>query len=498
MRSLAGWLQRHADFTPDKPALHTDSGDLNYAQFAKRVRNTVSWIAASNLVAGDRVAWLGPNSADVLVMLFACAECELVLLPLNWRLADEELINILDDARAGVLVIDPAFKSRKEKLEAFGGLILDPSDLDSTSIFEQPLGRIVDDEAAVLLVYTSGTTGRPKGAVLSQEALQFNALNAIHMHDMTAHDRIFTVLPLFHVGGLNIQTLPGFYCGAEVRLESQFDPGSWLSVVAEDQPSLTVLVPATMQAVLNHPDWSDCDLSSLRSITTGSTDVPLALIQAFHDRNVPVIQIYGATETGPVAIYQKAEQAFDDVGAIGYAGIHTDVRLLNRNGEDCDVDVAGELLLRGKHVATGYWNRDSEQPEPFSSGWFASGDVARRDKDGRYWFVDRIKRVIISGSENIYPAELERILNGAPGIVEAAVVGQSDERWGEVPVVVAVREADTVSASLVLDFFADHLARFKHPKAVYFVTALPRNAMGKIENQRLCDWVNMKPRPAEP
>ena len=374
-------------------------------------------------------------------------------------------------------------------LRPFSGAIKSTSAITGDPATAGALGGEVSEDTPLLMVYTSGTTGTPKGAVLSQQAIEFNALNAVHMHDMCSRDTILTVLPTFHVGGLNIQTTPALYSGAEVILEAQFDPGRWLQLVATRKPTLSVLVPATMHAVMQHPDWSTTSLDSLRSISTGSTDVPPDLIEAFHTRNIPVIQIYGATETGPVAIYQRVNEAKTHVGSIGYPGLHTNVKLVDRDGSEILDQQPGEIWVQGKHVATGYWDVSVGKADAFDQGWFPSGDVARRDEDGRYWFVDRIKRIIISGGENIYPIELERILDASDLIEEASVVGKSHERWGAVPIVVAVARNPGVAEADVLALFDQHVARFKRPHGVLFVDALPRNALGKIEYGELSDWV---------
>jgi fatty-acyl-CoA synthase len=304
------------------------------------------------------------------------------------------------------------------------------------------------------------------------------------MHDMTVRDHILTVLPLFHVGGLNIQTTPALKVGATVTLHDRFDPGAFLAAVRADQPTLTVLVPATISAVLAHPRWPETDLSSLRAVTTGSMAVPIALIEAFHARGVPVIQIYGSTETAPVAVYQRIPEAFDSVGCMGRVGLHTEVRVVDAGGADVGPSVAGEVLVRGEHVAAGYWNDPASTAKAFADGWFRSGDIAEYDAEGRFWFKDRIKNVIVSGGENVYPAEVERVLHEMPGIRECQVIGRPDARWGMVPVAAVVADAG-LSREAVLAHFDGRLARFKHPRDVVFLDELPRNAMGKVRLDEL-------------
>ena len=324
--------------------------------------------------------------------------------------------------------------------------------------------------------------------MLSQRALETNAANAVHMHDMTVRDHILTVLPMFHVGGLNIQTTPALKVGATVTLHDRFDPGAFLAAVAGDRPTLTVLVPATISAVLAHPAWAEADLTSLRAVTTGSMAVPTDLIEAIHARGVPVIQIYGSTETGPVAVYQRIHEAYDSVGCMGRAGLHTHVRVVDAKGADAGPGVPGEVLVRGEHVAGGYWDDPEGTAKAFAGGWFRSGDIAEVDAEGRFWFKDRIKNVIISGGENIYPAEVERVLRELPGIRECQVIGRPDARWGMVPVAAVVADAG-VSREAVLGHFDGRLARFKHPRDVVFLAELPRNAMGKVRLDELARLV---------
>ena len=494
MLAFADWLTAHATRTPEQIALIFDDRVYTYEALAARSAQLAAWLQHERgLAPGARLAWLGFNTPDLIALLFACARIGVVLVPLNWRLSDQELASIVADAGVALAVIDNSCADRALALaavpqvmarspDAANPLPADHAEYRAATSFAAP-------ERGVLLVYTSGTTGVAKGVLLSQAALCCNASNAQHMHDMTSADRVLTVLPMFHVGGLNIQTLPALACGASVILEARFDATRTLELIASARPSLTVQVPSTLGALLAHHAWATTDLSSLRACATGSTDVPLALIAALHTRQVPVIQIYGATETGPVAIYQRIAQAYSHVGSIGCAGLHTEIRLLDEAGQEVVAGTPGEIFVRGAHVAQGYWDRATQAATPFADGWFASGDIAMRDEAGFYWFKDRRKHVIISGGENIYPAELERVLAGCALLREAAVVGRADAQWGEVPVVVAVRGTAALGRAEVLALFDGQVARFKQPKDVVFVDALPRNALGKLEVQRLRELV---------
>ncbi|WP_245566183.1 class I adenylate-forming enzyme family protein [Stappia stellulata] len=491
MTSIDSWIEAHARFTPDKPAVLFDGMVLSYREMARAVATVAGLLRDRHGVRrGDRVAYLGTNAPDTLVLLFAAARLGAILVPLNWRLAPPELLHAVADSGARLLIHQPAFSQVLEAMAAEGPLpecvSADPGEggVIRMAAGDTPIRHEASEGTArdaLLLVYTSGTTGRPKGAVLTQAAVQANALNAIHMQGLTSADTVLTVLPLFHVGGLNIQTTPALYVGASVILHARFHPEDVLKSLAADRPSATVLVPATLAAVLAHPGWSAADLSSLRLVATGSSDVPRELMRGFVDRGVPVLQVYGATETGPVSIYQRLDDAAEEFGAIGRAGLHTSARIM-LDGREAEVGEVGEIELKGPNVTAGYWNRPEATHESFHAGWFRTGDLAEADAAGVYWFRDRLKNVIISGGENIYPAEIERILHGFPQVREAAVVGVADAQWGETPVavVVPVSEGGCDQATL-LPQFAGRLARYKHPKAVVCVPALPRNALGKIQ-----------------
>ncbi|WP_366657171.1 AMP-binding protein [Fodinicurvata sp. EGI_FJ10296] len=507
---LSRWIDRHAVFTPDKPAIVSAAGTLSYADMAGRVAAVARLLkSAYGVDRGDRVAHLGYNSADMLVVLFACARLGAMFVPMNWRLAPPEHAFILSDAAVKVLVADTAFNETiaevtagRAGIRAIGldGALGNADALDD--LLATPDVRSGDDcnphvdlSCPFLIVYTSGTTGQPKGAVLTQRALFWNAVQSTHMHDLTGRDRILTVLPMFHVGGLNIQTLPGLHAGATVLLHDRFDPGRTLAAIAADRPTLTVLVPATLEAVLRHPAFPDTDLSSLRLVTTGSSMVPQDLIDAYADRGVTMIQVYGSTETAPIAIYQQESGAPFKPGSTGRQGLHCDAMVVGSDGRPVPDGSDGEILVRGPQVMFEYWGNSAATTEALRDGWFHTGDIGYRDADGDYFIHDRKKNMIISGGENIYPAEVERVLRGCPGVADVAVVGRPDPKWGETPVAVILAEdGGEPDPDAVLGWLHGRIARFKHPREVMFVRELPRNAMGKVQHHRVRDMIDARDR----
>jgi fatty-acyl-CoA synthase len=468
------WLAAHP---PDSVALRFAEEAISYGALDARARAMAAALAARGVQRGDRIGFLGQNHPAQIALLFACARLGAILVPLNWRLAAPEWRFILEDCGARLLLATPDMLSAAQ---AVHGSAVDATTLEASG--DASAGGAEEDP--VLLVYTSGTTGRPKGAVLGQMALQANALNACHAFALTPEDRVLTVLPLFHVGGLNIQTTPALMAGAEVLLHPRFEPDLFFDAVARDRPTLSLLVPAVMQALVAHPRWAGADLSSLRAIGAGSSDVPVPLIEAFHARGIPVQQVYGATETCPIAIIQDRAEALAAPGSLGRPALHAEARIAGGGTE-------GEILVRGPATLRAYW---PDVPALDAEGWFATGDVGRIDAEGRFWFTDRLKHVIISGGENIYPAEVERLLRTAPGVAEGAVIGRPDPRWGEVPVAVVV-PGPGFEAARVLAHFEGQIARFKIPRAVVTLPTLPRTALGKVAVARLREMVGLAGHP---
>jgi fatty-acyl-CoA synthase len=517
--TLPAALAHHAAQSPQHTALHFAGQAISYQQLWQRVLIATQTLAAHGVQSGQRVAYLGLNDPAMLVLLMALQRVGAICLPLNYRLAPAELTAILQHADASLLVADSAHADIAATLVA--GLHTLPaalfcSEASSTNVAPAaapntshnttpntaantaPYSTPPETPPATspaLLVYTSGTTGLPKGALHTQAALVANCVISAHAHGLTASDHVLTVLPLFHVGGLCIQTLPALYAGATVTLHARFDPAAWLAAVHQQRPSLSLMVPATLRAVLDHPLFGSTDIRCLRMLSAGSSTIPLATITPWHARGVPVCQIYGATETGPVSIYLQAQHALQRTGSTGQAGLGVAVRLVNDQGHDAAVGEVGELWVQGPNVMQQYW-RDAVNPA-FQHGWFHTGDLAHQDAQGFYTVVGRSKDMIISGGENIYPAELENILANCPHIADCAVVGQSDARWGEVAVAVIVRQPHAVLTEQdVMQLFDGQLARFKHPRRIVFTHSLPKTATGKVQKPQLL--AQLQPMPADP
>lgn len=476
----------------------TQCGDhtfaYDFAKFWRRVERVTAHLQSTwGVQPGERVAWLGFNHELQLVTLVACARLGAVFLPLNFRLAVPELQQVMGDAQPRLLVHD---RHHSDTARALQGADLQHTHHDTLIATASPRGlplpemhRDVHNDLPLLLVYTSGTTGVPKGAVHTQAALLANARASAWAHDFAPGDKVLSTLPLFHVGGLCIQTLPALLAGVEVVLHPRFDPSAWLDEMHTSRPTLSLLVPATMRALFEHPRWADTSLACLRGIMTGSSTVPVAYLETLHARGVPVGQVYGTTETGPVSIVLRLPEAMARVGASGWPQPQAQVKLIDAQGQEVGPGETGEVCIRAANLMRGYWRADGEPNAGLQEGWFHSGDLGQRAEDGCITIVGRSKDMIISGGENIYPAEIENQLVTLPGVADNAVVGVADVRWGEVPVAVLVRTADAagqaLSAEAVLAHLQSRIARFKLPRRVVFMDSLPKSALGKVLKPQL-------------
>ncbi|MBI2753875.1 MAG: long-chain fatty acid--CoA ligase [Betaproteobacteria bacterium] len=477
---LSHWIERHAAFTPEKTAIRFGGEDLSYAALAQRIARAAAVLAGLGVKRGDAVAFLGLNNPEMLAMLFACARLGAMLAPLNWRLAAPEHARMLSDCPPRALFVEPAFTEHARQIAPSGTrlIVLGPAVWDGAT---SPPAREGDEDSPLLLCYTSGSTGTPKGVVLTQRALFWNAVNSAHMHDLTSADRVLTTLPLFHVGGLNIQTTPALHAGATVSLHPKFDIQAAFDAIERERITLAVLVPAQLMAMMESPRWTSVDFSSLRMITTGSTIVSAAFVRKVNARGVPLVQVYGSTETCPIATYVRAEDAERKGGSAGVAALHCEVKVVDDEGRELPAQRDGEIVVRGPNVSTGYWNAREPGAQALRGGWYYSGDVGHFDGEGHLYVVSRKKDMIISGGENIYPAELENILLESQAIQEACVVGRPDERWGEAVVAAVVpKPGARITEAEVMALFQGRIARYKHPREVRFLGQLPRSALGKI------------------
>ncbi len=481
--TLGRWIRDRARTTPHRVALDFVGAETTYAELDERSERLAAGFVTAGLVRGDRVATLTGNCPEHVVVFFACAKAGLILLPLNWRLAPAELAYQLADAEPAVLLHDGEHAEVAATLhERSAGL----EDLIAGSTYRSDGPR---DEDGLLLVYTSGTTGKPKGALLTHANCFWTNLSFDRVAGLDGDDVVLSILPQFHCGGWNVQTLLAWWKGAKVVLEPSFEPDRVLAVIAEKQVTTMMGVPANYLFLAQDPGFARADLSSLRRAVVGGAPMPEALLATWHDRGVEIVQGYGLTEAAPNVLCLPPEDAVRKRGYAGKPYPHVDVALRDlESGGLLEAATEGELVVRGPNVFAGYWRDAEATAAAFADGWLLTGDVAARDDEGYYRIVGRTKDMIISGGENIYPAEIENVLHEHDAVAEAAVVGVPDERWGEACLAFVVLAAEATEDEL-LEHCRRHLAKYKIPRGIRFVESLPRNALEKVVKAELLELV---------
>jgi fatty-acyl-CoA synthase len=503
---VGSWTARRARKTPDALAIRYAGRTLTYAGLDDRVRRLARALRGLGTGPGSRVAYLGPNHPAFLETMFATWSAGAIFVPLNMRLAGPELAYQLADCGAALLVYAPEQAAVVADIRGAAGrgpagrgpglrhlvALARPAagDHDYERLLAGPPTEPVDLPVSLddpgLIMYTSGTTGRAKGATLTHGNITWNAINVVVDADFRADEVALVVAPLFHTAALNMLCLPTMLKGGSVLIESAFDPARVLELIARYRVTSMFGVPAIYDAIAAVPGWADADTSSLRMLLCGGAPVPDATIRRYTSRGLTFIQGYGMTETSPGALLLDAEHALAKVGSAGVPHFFTDVRVVGPDGAQAGPGERGEIIVAGPNVMPGYWGQPDASAAVLAEGWLHSGDVGTADEDGYVSVVDRIKDVIISGGENIYPAEVENALLSHPAVAECGVIGTPDGRWGEVGrAVVVLRAGESASEADILGFLEGRLARYKIPKSVHFATGLPRTATGKILKKQL-------------
>lgn len=494
------WIAHHAGYQPDALAiidLHS-MRRYSYAQMNARVDRCALFLSAGCGVGrGDRVAMLAHNSSDHYEVEFACRRIGAIFLPLNWRLAVPELEFIVGDSAPRVLIAGAEFMDAARVIaETCETRHLVECDDGADSAYEQGLAQthgraeIVDltHDDTWALVYTSGTTGRPKGARVTHGQAFFNAVNSAMKCELTTHSVNLAFLPIFHIGGLQLFANGIFHTGGTNIVMRTFDPLDFLNLLSD--PELAIShgfgVPTNFLFASQLPEFAKADLSRLVTIGVGGAASPRALLETYAERGVMLQNGWGMTETCTLGTLLTKDRALDKIGSTGKPVMHTSIRIVDGNGVDLATGETGELWIKGPTITPGYWNRPDANEQSFTDGWFHTGDAARMDDEGFVSIVDRYKDMFISGGENVYPAEVENVLYQLDGIAETAVIGIPDDRWGEVGRAYVVAKAGSnLTEDAITSHCQDNLARFKVPKSVRFMNELPHNATGKVTKHNL-------------
>jgi fatty-acyl-CoA synthase len=489
---LANWFAQRALRTPERKALHFEGRTWTYGEMQAAIADCAARLSALGVTKGERVAFLGLNQPMFFFSMFATARLGAVFVPLNFRLTGPELAFMIEDSSAAILIVDahhaPTIAPVREQLTPLSWLLPAEDEANWTTGPAAAPQVAVDEDDVAMIMYTSGTTGRPKGAMLTHGNFWWNNANAMHAMDFWQDDVTLTAAPIFHIGGLNVTTLATFQKGGLVVLHRAFDPGRALAEIAAHRVTTMFGVPAMYLFMAHHPSFATTDLSSVRVFVVGGAPCPLPVLKLYEARGVMIQQGYGLTETAPMVTILAPEFALQKVGSSGKPALFTEVKLVDAEGKAVlEPRWQGEVLVRGPNVTPGYWRRPEATSRAIDvDGWFRTGDAAYFDEEGFLTISDRIKDMIISGGENVYPAEVESALMRHPAIAEVAVIGEPDPHWGEqVVAIAALKPQHTLTIEELRAYAGESLARYKLPRRLEIIAALPRNATGKILKYRL-------------
>ncbi len=510
--NIAWWVQRWGDLHPDKTAIIFEAEHISYCELNQRANRASCWLQSLAIEKGDRVAAMLNNCPEFIELFLACARLGAIFVPLNFRSAPPELDYFLKNCRPRLFVFGREFIGTVKKLDfekakpqvmlaSVGNVGADATVLDYVSesaaldgrkpFLTRSLGP-ADPEEPQVIMYTSGTTGRPKGAVLSHRKTFFNCLNADIFFKMHFDDMMLVILPLFHSGGLFIQAAPTLYKGATLVIHPKFDPLKVYQDIERYRVTKFLGVPTVYRAMVKVDPQQRGDMSSLKVCAGGGEKTTPELFEQCREAGLAFRQVMGQTETS-ILLWASEEDSFNKPGTVGRPVFHAEVNILDKNGRTVRPGEVGEIVVRGSIMMKEYWQDPVRTEETIRNGMLHTGDLARMDEDGYYFLMDRTRDMFITGGENVYPAEVERILRQHPGIEDIAVVGVPDERWGEVghAFVIANKESNP-GAEDIISFCREHMAKFKCPRSVTFCKELPRTSLGKVRKKALIKQYNLR------
>jgi fatty-acyl-CoA synthase len=497
---VGSWPDRRRRMSPNRVAITFEGEQCTYHDLAQRVDRLANALRALGLQRSERIAYLGLNHPASLETIFAAGLLGAITVPINSRLAIAEVQHILDQCQASMLIIGSEHRALARQLmplcptvkvwidveagqDGDGFLAYGPLLTDSSS---EHIDEPVELTDPCLIMYTSGTTGRPKGAVITHANMTWNNVNQMISVDLRQDERTLAVAPLFHMGGLNLTVMPTLMLGGTVRILRAFDASATLRTIAQDAITSWFAVPTMLAAIMRDPEFANARLDSLRTIICGGAPLDGPTLQTWLERGVTVQQGYGMTEAAPSGLMLDSADALARAGSAGRMSFFTDVRVVDAEGKQVGAGEIGEIVLQGPNLMPGYWRNPIDTAHALRDGWFRSGDAGIVDADGFVYVRDRFKDMYISGGENVYPAEVENALITLKGIRECAVVGVPDDKWGEVGIALIVAEpGEHPEPQDLLDQLAGRLGRYKIPREIRMVPALPRTATGKIAKSEL-------------
>lgn len=492
------WPAKWALYSPDKVALkeHETGRSLTYGELNRMGNRLAHQLTQRfDIQAGDRIAILAENCLEYLILFAAAQKNGCTLVPMNYRLTSAEIDYLLQNAQPKLVLGEAKYQEILTAAPTYAeiphhwtieelGKFCDPS-------FQKPEDqyfpiKIVDENDPIFILYTSGTTGFPKGALYTHKMLFWNSINTAMSLIINTESRSVNCMPPFHTGGWNVLTTPFLHHGGYTCIIKKFDAATVLQLLEQERATIFMGVPTMLKMIADEPAFTNADFSNLLYVIVGGEPMPIPLIETWHAKGVAIRQGYGMTEVGPNLTSLHQDDAIRKKGSIGRPNFYVQIKIVDESGREVPCNQPGELLLKGPMVTPGYWRNELATAKALENGWFHTGDMLRQDEEGYLYVVDRIKNMFISGGENVYPAEVERVLVSHPAVSEAAVIGVPHEQWGEVgKAFVVKKDATQIADNEIIDYCQSKLAKFKVPKSIVFLDALPKNDTGKINRQEL-------------
>lgn len=498
---MTDWFAHWAKISPKNIALKDAETGIEYSyEQSYRAITTLAYQLKKQfkIEKGDRVAVLATNEVEYVFLFFATQRLGAILVPINFRLTSREIQHIVSDSEPKLLIHQEQFTSVVNEtkgsastwtFEGARGLkkLVEIARATSGDIGDLQYSKHDGDfEEPCMILYTSGTTGAPKGAMITPKMMHWNSISTGLRLNLAQSDVHVAFLPFFHTGGWNVLVTPFLHRGAKTVLLKKFEPQTLVSLCEKERATILFGVPTTMDMIAHAPNFANADLSSIRYAVVGGEPMPLPLIQTWQKKSVPVRQGYGLTEFGPNVFSLNEEDSIRKMGSIGFPNMYIETRIVDDTGKDVDENEIGELILRGPAQTPGYWKNSEATSSTIRDGWLHTGDLVRADEDGYFYVVGRKKDMFISGAENVYPVEVEQFLRSHPKIKEVAVIGVPDEKWGEVgKAFVVAKDGVELLVEEVLQFCSGQLAKYKVPKHIEFLKDLPKGDSGKILKREL-------------
>ncbi|MEH7108762.1 acyl-CoA synthetase [Bacillus sp. JJ1764] len=486
------WLENRARLSPNKKAIieEVTNKAWTFAELNNRARSVAGWLKHNGVNKGDRVALLAPSHLCYFDLLFACGKIGAIFVPLNWRLSIHEIMEIIEDCEPAMIGIHQEFRDRyhplaKQVPESF---YIGNEEYEKIAVFQGTAGFIDDiDEADPLaMIYTGGTTGKPKGVVLSHQSILWNAMNTIISWGLAEDEVTINYMPMFHTGGLNALSIPILMIGGTVVIGGAFTGGKAVDSINRYRCTIILLVPTMYHMLIQTEEFQRSSFPTMKIFLSGAAPCPLTVYDAFLKKGLAFKEGYGLTEAGPNNFYISPEQAKMKRGSVGKSMLFNSVKIVKQDGVEAESNEVGEILIKGKHSFSLYWNNDRATRETWKDGWIHTGDLGKKDEQGFYYIVGRKKDMIITGGENVYPLEIEQWLNAHRAIDEVAVIGLPDPKWGEiVTAFIVLKPSCSIKEAELISYCEVKLGRYKIPKQFVFLEELPKTHVGKIDKNQL-------------